>query len=47
MTTAEYIEYHPDGKRFVLPAEHAAVLADEAVQLKTLAGPAQPAAPQS
>jgi 2-polyprenyl-3-methyl-5-hydroxy-6-metoxy-1,4-benzoquinol methylase len=29
MTTAEYIEYHPDGKRFVLPAEHAAVLADE------------------
>src|SRR5688572_17796925 len=29
MTAAEYIEYQPAGKRFLLPPEHAAVLADE------------------
>ena len=29
MTTAEYIEYHPSDKKFLLPPEHAAILADE------------------
>ena len=29
MATAEYIEYQPAGKTFLLPPEHAAVLADE------------------
>jgi SAM-dependent methyltransferase len=29
MTAAQYVEYQPAGKRFLLPAEHAAVLADE------------------
>jgi SAM-dependent methyltransferase len=29
MVAAEYIEYQPEGKTFLLPPEHAAVLADE------------------
>jgi SAM-dependent methyltransferase len=29
MVAAEYIEYQPEGKRFLLPPEHAPVLADE------------------
>jgi len=29
MTAAEYVEYHPADKKFLLPPEHAAVLADE------------------